>query len=55
MGIPLTKPLVVPEYETARVKLYVAHPVYVFGNRVAGSELDRVYQGKREPNHRTSE
>ena len=27
MGISLTKPLVVPEYETARVKLYVAHPV----------------------------
>ena len=29
--------------------------VYVFGNRVAGSSLDRVYQGKREPDHRTSE
>ena len=28
---------------------------YVFGNRVAGGELDRVYQGKREPDHRTSE
>ena len=27
MSIELTKPLVVPEYETARVKLYVAHPV----------------------------
>lgn len=26
MGIRLTKPLAVPEYETARVKLYVAHP-----------------------------
>ena len=23
--------------------------VYVFGNRVAGSRLDRAYQGKREP------
>ena len=28
---------------------------YVFGNRVAGSGLDRAYQGKREPDHRTSE
>ena len=28
---------------------------YVFGNRVAGSRLDRAYQGKREPDHRTSE
>jgi hypothetical protein len=28
---------------------------YVFGNRVAGSELDRAYQGRREPDHRTSE
>ena len=28
---------------------------YVFGNRVAGSKLNRVYQGKREPDHRTSE
>src|SRR6516225_9969780 len=27
MGIRLTRPLVVPEYETADVKLYVAHPV----------------------------
>jgi NHL repeat len=27
MGIRLTRPLVVPEYQTARVKLYVAHPV----------------------------
>ena len=27
MSIELTKPLAVPEYETARVKLYVAHPV----------------------------
>jgi sugar lactone lactonase YvrE len=27
MGIRLTRPLVVPEYETARVTLYVAHPV----------------------------
>ena len=28
---------------------------YVFGNRVAESGLDRAYQGKREPDHRTSE
>jgi hypothetical protein len=28
---------------------------YVFGNRVAGSGLDRAYQGKRELDHRTSE
>jgi hypothetical protein len=28
---------------------------YIFGNRVAGSGLDRAYQGKREPDHRTSE
>ena len=26
---------------------------YVFGNRVAGSRLDRAYEGKREPDHRT--
>jgi glycosyltransferase involved in cell wall biosynthesis len=26
---------------------------YVFGNRVAEDGLDRVYQGKREPDHRT--
>jgi hypothetical protein len=25
---------------------------YVFGNRVAEDGLDRVYQGKREPDHR---
>jgi len=31
------------------------HGVYVFGNRVAEGELDRVYQGKRESDHRTSE
>ncbi len=29
--------------------------MYVFGNRVAESGLDRAYQGKREPDHRTSE
>ena len=29
--------------------------VYVFGNRVAESGPDRAYQGKREPDHRTSE
>ena len=28
---------------------------YVFGNRVAEGGLDRVYQGKREPDHGTSE
>ena len=28
---------------------------YVFGNRVDGSRLDHAYQGKREPDHRTSE
>ena len=27
MGIRLPRPLIVPEYETARVKLYAAHPV----------------------------
>src|SRR6478672_4427396 len=27
MGIQLTKPLIVPEFETARVKLYVNHPL----------------------------
>jgi hypothetical protein len=31
------------------------HLGYVFGNRLAGSELDRVYQRRREPGHRTSE
>ena len=35
--------------------LHEADQPYVFGNRVAGSKLDRVYQGKREPDHRTSE
>jgi hypothetical protein len=29
--------------------------MYVFGNRVAGSGLNRAYQGKRESDHRTSE
>jgi hypothetical protein len=33
----------------------LARPAYVFGNRVAGSRLDRVYQGKREQDHKTSE
>ena len=28
---------------------------YVFGNRVAEGGLDRIYQGKREPDHGTSE
>jgi hypothetical protein len=28
---------------------------YVFGNRVAGSGLDRAYLGKRESDHKTSE
>ena len=32
-----------------------AQGVEVFGNRVAESGLDRAYQGKREPDHRTSE
>lgn len=29
--------------------------LYVFGNRVAGSGLYRVYQGERERDHTTSE
>jgi hypothetical protein len=41
----------------ARGELEASYAVvlYVFGNRVAEGVLDRAYQGKREPHHRTSE
>jgi len=42
------------EYGELTIEL-AASLAYVFGNRVAGSRLDRTYQGKREPDHRTSE